>query len=160
MLTFFLSGSYLSQILTMRVKTLKELSMMLSDMKNLFEYSCPTLNDMIIALSQKRSLDNLSFLKDCAIRLKNKEPFPSAWSCALINNRARLKIKSDVFNLLLSFGEDLVTTALEGQISICEMHKKLIDESLNYAQTNAQKYSKLLAPLGLLLGAAAAVMLI
>ena len=160
MLTFFLSGNYLSRILTMRVKTLKKLSIMLSNIKNQFEFSCPDLSEMIINLSKKGSLEDLFFLKDCAKRLQDNEAFPTAWRASLLNNRSKLCLKSDDFNSLLSFGEDLGTTAVEGQISICEMYKSLIDESLDNAQKSSQKYSRLFAPLALLLGAAATVMLI
>ena len=160
MLTFFLSGNYLSRILTMRVKNLKMISMMFNDIKNLFQFSCPNLNEMIINLSQKGSLSDLFFLKDCAERLKNNELFPIAWRTSLLNNRSKLYLKSDDFNSLLSFGEDLGTTAVEGQISICEMYKNIIGESLDNAQKSSQKYSKLFAPLAILLGAATSVMLI
>ena len=144
----------------MRVKTLKKLSIMLSDIKNQFEFSCPNLSEMIIILSQKGSLEDLFFLKDCAERLQDNEAFPIAWRTSLLNNCSMLCLKSDDFNSLLSFGEDLGTTAVEGQISICEMYKRIIDESLENAQKSSQKYSRLFAPLTLLLGAAATVMLI
>ncbi len=144
----------------MRVKQLEATCIMLSIIRTRLQYSCCTVNELIEELDYRDDISVLRFIRPCAKECRNSVDFPVAWRNALGDKSNTDSLKSEDIDSLISFGETLGTTALEGQLSCCDLYKAVINENLISAKNNMKKYSKLFPALGILIGAAISVIVI
>lgn len=99
----------------------------------------------------------LPFLRQCAAACENGGSFAAAWSGALADRQGAFTKKDR--ELLLSFGEGLGASDLEGQLSHCELYTQLFTVQLNAAREERQRKSKLCLMLGISGGLSAALIL-
>ena len=158
--TCILLGQYFSKSLVMRVRQLEAICVMLSVVRARLQYSCCPVDDLIEELDSREDLLILKFIRPCAIACRESVDFPVAWRAALSDKRNIGDLKSNDIESLISFGETLGTTAIEGQLDGCDLYKSIIKESLVAARKTMEKYSSLLPVLGALVGMGASVVII
>ena len=144
----------------MRVKQLEAVCMMLSVVRTKLQYSCCPVNELIEELDSREDISILKFINPCANACRNSVDFPIAWRNALGDRNNTYNSKSDDVESLISFGDALGTTAIEGQLACCDLYKAVISENLASAKNNMKKYSKLFPALGILGGIAGSVIVI
>lgn len=153
-------GQNLSRKLSQRIKALERLQIMLNGISTELKYCLTPINDIMIRLSGREELKNLSFIKVCAQKCSEGELFPVAWNDGLDSiKKSDALLKSDI-ELLRSFGEVVGTTDLDGQMKICDLYSDMINEKLNNAREKFKNSGKLYSNMGFLIGAAFVIILL
>jgi len=132
---------------------------MLCVLQTQLRFSAAPVEELLRLLCEREGLRQLAFLGECRKACLAGTPFPVAWQEALAGGTADT-LGRDGRAQLLSFGEDLGTTDLEGQLQRCELYAQLLGESLAAARETQKKYAKLLPGVGLLCGLAFAILLL
>lgn len=148
----FFAGSYAANALNLRVNRLEKICIMFSVIRTQLECCCCPLEPLLDILTSSEELADLKFLSECRDMLSS-EPFPQAWNKALRDRANTAGLNTSDVERLVSFGGVLGTTALDGQITNCDMYSADFSLRLSGARERCARYSKLLPPLGALLGA-------
>lgn len=148
----FFAGSYAANALSLRVNRLEKVCIMFSVIHTQLECCCCPVEPLLDILASSEELSDLKFLSECK-NLLATEPFPLAWSTALHDRTNTSGLNMSDVERLISFGNTLGTTALDGQMTNCDMYSADFSLRLSAAREKCTKYSKLLPPLGALLGA-------
>ena len=155
---FFMAGRQVSGKLEIRIEKLEKIYVLLSDIKSRIEFTADCAADIFSSLSESHSYDALAFVKDCALRLSQGESFDSAWKTAVSKKENVSGLKKEDISLLFSFGGGFGTTDTTGQLSNCEIHKKLIEEKIAAAHKDFNMYSRPAKGIGLLAGVAVLIL--
>ena len=123
-----------SHKLTARAEFLEDFRRFLTASQAEIQYGLVPVRELVLSIQEEMPL-----LKNCAGRLLAGESFPKAF--------------------LLEFGKGLGTTGLEGQMAHVRLYQELTDTRLMQARKNCEKKGKLYRQLGLLGGAALALVL-
>lgn len=86
--------------------------------------------------------------------------FPTAWKLAVKNNKTAALLRPRDIQLLLSFGSQLGTTDVSGQVSLCVLYEKLFEEELKSAQNHEEHYGKIYRQSGIFIGAAIIILIL
>ncbi len=156
MIIFFsLTGSFISHKNQKREKILEKILVMLRLVCTQIGYFQSPIDVIIDKLSQNEELKILDFLEICKENL-NELDFPDAWRVSVEQSEIH---KSDK-ELLLSFGFNMGTSNIEGQLSNCEMHRELFENKLNSVRDKNRKNGKLYTALGIMTGCLIFVVLV
>ena len=93
-----------------------------------------------------------------AEKLKNKKT-EVAWNEAVLEERFYLNLKGEDINLILSLGNMLGKTDVEGQMSEINQFCSLINEQIAIAEEEKNKNSKMYKSLGTIIGLAIVIIL-
>lgn len=143
-----------------RIKELEEILLMLSYTKTQLEYLLLPIQDLLKNLASKKELNKLKFIYNTEQYLNLGLSFYSAWEKAITEHSKLSDLKTEDINLLVAFGKEFGTTDLKGQLKLCSLYEKLIEEELERAKSFKEKYNELYSALGILGGIAAAILLI
>lgn len=155
---FSMSGRLVSGKLKMRITKLEKIYVLFSDIKSRVEFTADCAADIFSSLSASYSYDVLPFVSDCACRLLQGESFDSAWESAVSEKENVSNLKKEDVAILFSFGGGFGTTDTTGQLSNCEIHKKLIEEKLAEAYKDFNLHSRPAKGIGLLAGIAVLIL--
>ncbi len=155
---FFLAGRLVSGKLQMRITKLEKIYVLFSDIKSRVEFTADCAADIFSSLNESHSYDALPFVSDCACRLLQGESFEAAWKTALLKKENVSELKKEDISLLFSFGGGFGTTDTTGQLSNCEIHKKLIEEKITAAYKDFNMYARSAKGIGLLVGVAVLIL--
>ncbi len=136
----------------MRVNRLEKVCVMFSVIHTQLECCCCPIEPLLDILASSEELADLKFLSACK-ELLNSEPFPLAWKNALRDRTNTAGLNLPDVERLISFGNTLGTTALDGQITNCDMYYADFSLRLEAAREKSARYSKVLPSLGALAGA-------
>lgn len=143
-----------------RVKSLTSLVLLVSAVKSEIEFNRKPVIKILKEAEHKKFLKRLSFVSQCVSLLEEGEDFKSAWEKALLEkSEASALTKEDIY-LVSSFGLQLGTTDVNGQVNLCNLYLSLLGEKLREAEEYEKKYGKLYTQAGLFLGAAAGILFI
>ncbi len=152
------AGRFVSAQLEMRIAKLEKVYILFSDIKSRIEFTADCVTDIFCAVDCAESYKILPFVEKCAKRLSDGESFDTVWKSSLSEKENVTGLKKEDVIILLSFGETLGTTDTAGQISNCEIHKKLIETKLESARDDYRMYSKPAKGIGVLAGVAVLIL--
>lgn len=152
-------GRYLSQRLLQRIKILEQLDIMINSIRTQLEYSNIPLNEMLNKLSANEGIKKLKFIDDCLYKVKQGIAFPKAWKLSIENNYGLSPLNNQDKDILLSLGNVLGTTDLNGQLNICNYYICQINDRQIDARQKYQSYSKLFSAMGILSGATISIII-
>ncbi len=113
------------------------------------------LSTMFRDLYKREKIKDLYFLK--SVMTDEKRQFFDRWEEGLNKSVKKNYFNKDDISLLLSFGSSLGITDGKGQVSNCELHKKLLEKQLAEAEINLKEKSKVNTALSILSGSLFAV---
>lgn len=138
------------RLLTLTGRMLEELSVQI-------RFKASTVYELLDALAN--SVGELEFLSLAQKRASCGESFFAAWEKGLADWR-NSDIKEEDRALLLSIGEKLGDSDVDGQLSTIELHKQHLNTLLLSATEERKKKGKLYRSLGVLAGVFVAIMLL
>ena len=130
------------------------LRLFLEELGVLMRWNGDTLPVLIEILAERQTYAPLSFLK--RIRLEMHTSFSEAWRAAVEKEQ---KLPEDLYSLLLSMGESLGTSDLEGQLSTLGQYLAQLEQIYQAAWAAYRTKGKLFRSMGLLGGMSAALLL-
>lgn len=151
---FLLSKSYIE-----RLNELKSLQNAVSILQNKIRFTCKPLIEIFEELAVIKKNEKISeIFKKMAEKLKNKKT-EVAWNEAVLEERFYLNLKAEDINLILSLGNMLGKTDVEGQMSEINQFCSLINEQIVIAEEEKNKNSKMYKSLGTIIGLAIVIIL-
>lgn len=150
-----MTGSYFTSRDRLRVRTIEELLLMIQIISTEIKFSRAPLDSIIIRLNRRNNFLHLDFIEECVSFLKDKS-FPEAWKLSVRKSSLHNSDKQ----LLLSLGDNLGTSDVEGQLSNCELHRELLENNLKNAREKCVRFGKLYTSLGVLGGFLIAVLVV
>ncbi len=150
-----MTGNYFTNRDYTRVKTIEELLLMIQIISTEIKFSRTPMDAIIEKLSRRKDFRHLDFITDCVEIMKTRS-FPEAWKLTVEDSG----FHNEERQLLLSLGANFGTSDVEGQLSNCELHKKLLENNLNNAREKCSKFGKLYTSLGVLGGFLIAVLVV
>lgn len=157
---FACGGQYLALHHTKKAELISDLLLMLSVIHTRLRYDCLPVPDLLRVLCSTDKLKDLRFIRQCLSAAESGEPFPSAWKNAVEGDAALCLMLGGCKANLIQLGEDIGATDVEGQLSCCEYYRQIFEKELADREENCKKYSKLYPSLGVMLGIAAAIIII
>ncbi len=157
---FACGGRYLALRHIKKAELISDILLMLSVIHTRLRFDCLPVPDLLRVLCGTDKLSNLRFIRECLADVESGEPFPSAWKNAVEGDAGLCLMLGGCKANLVQLGEDIGSTDVEGQLSCCEYYKQIFEKELADREENSKKYSKLYPSLGIMLGIAAAIMII
>ena len=157
---FAFSGHCIASFQRKRAEILGEIVNMISFMQTRLRYECLPLAALLKSLEDNRKTGNLSFVSACREKTEKGESFSSAWRESIENEKELCGLLRNVIPCLISLGEDLGTTDLEGQLSCCGYYERIFSGELKEREEQNRKYLRLYPALGAMLGIWAAILII
>lgn len=155
-----MTGNYFAAELKKRVEILKEVRLMLAQIKLMVEYNSATVYEIAETLCKDSRLSSLKFLQTLSVSIeKVEEVFSEQWENAVNSFRCASLKKEDV-RLIASIGCQLGKSGVEGQMSSIKMKEKELEALISDAEGELVRKGKLYRSLGVLSGAFAAVILV
>lgn len=149
-----LIGNYFATRDLNRVKTIEEIFLMIQIISTEIKFCKTPLDSIVNKLSKNDGFIHLNFICECE-KLLGKQKFPTAWQTSVKKSALHESDKQ----LLISLGNNLGTSDVEGQLSNCELHKELFENNYNSAREKCLKFGKLYTSLGLFGGVLVAVVI-
>ncbi len=143
-------GAICSIKLKNRVSTIRKTIVMLEEMKMLLRYLNIPIYEMLIQISEKSYLSELSYISACILLMSEGADFPVAWKNAVTS--ASPLYKREEIDKLLQLGENLGTSNIENQIRILDMQISCFTLFLQNAQELSKRYSTMAVTLSALIG--------
>lgn len=145
-------GFFASKRMEKRLCKLEKVCVFLSDINSRIRFTADCAADIFSSLTCTGNYSVLPFVSECSDGLSSGEDFDICWERALSKKENISGLKKEDVDVLVSFGSAFGTTDTQGQISNCEMHKKLIEMRIESAQTEIDLYSKPAKGIGVLMG--------
>lgn len=130
---------------------------MLQLIENEIHYCALPIKELLNVISGRKELRELDFIRYCAEDYARSGDFSGAWRSGI--DVSSCGLNADDKRLLYSFGDALGTTDVSGQISLCRLHARLLEERLGQARREKEKKGKASTSLGTLAGVFLAVIL-
>lgn len=128
----------------------------LSELGILMKYRGDTLYDLISELSERQRVQELTFLVCVTENMSDGMSFPCAWQKALSEDKI---LSCELMDLLISFGESLGTSDINGQLMCIERAEEELSVIYENALSQCRRKGKLYRSMGLLGGMTAALLL-
>lgn len=132
------------------------LRLFLEELGILMRWNGDTLPVLLGDLADKQTYTPLTFLKNVIPQLEKGIVFSEAWKAAIQSMR---RLPEELRRLLLSLGESLGTSDLEGQMKTLAQHQQQLSRICQSAAEQYHKKGKLYRSIGLLGGMSAALLL-
>lgn len=132
--------------------------LMLQLIENEIHYCALPVRELLETVSKTKELAELDFVSSCSEKYTVNGNFSETWRLCLAESACGLN--EDDKKLLCSFGDALGTTDVTGQIHLCRLHARLLEERLERAQQEKEQQGKMYTNLGTLTGVFLAVILI
>lgn len=144
--------------LNKRIVLLEKTVLMIREMKVQLEYLNLPVYELVNEIESKKYLSDLSFLKECIIRIENNYDFPVAWELSI--EESPLYYKRIEKDKLLHLGGNLGRSDIENQINMLNVQLTHFEEFLKSAKIQKQKYGNMSVTLALLSGCMIFIMII
>ena len=148
-----LAGFTESRKLSLREQELERFLRFLSNARTEIRYASMPVEELV-----RRHGEGLALWRPCMDALEAGEGFSRAWNDGVRVSKG-MGLTGKDRALLMSFGEGLGTTDLEGQMAHCDLYEGLIRCALEEAKGEKEKKGKLYQMLGVSAGLAAALLL-
>lgn len=152
----------LSHSLTLYLKARADILEKTLIMIDSFQFRMNTLmmpmNEIIHTISEDRTYEELTYLKQCDIYLKQGIDFPIAWRNSVED--VCFKLKAEEISKLVAFGECLGKADAENQKITLSMFREYFSDRFKAAVNEKKKYSNPILLTGFLSGCAIFIMLI
>lgn len=157
---FVFGGKCLATRYVKKTELISDILLMISVIHTRLNYDCLPVPDLLRVLTSTDKLKNLRFIRECIEMLGAGMPFPTAWKNAVEADPEFCLMLDNCKPNLIQLGEDMGTTDVEGQLACCEYYRQIFEKELADREENSKKYSKLYPSLGVMLGIAAAIIMI
>lgn len=137
-----------------------EILLFISAVKNEIEFNRKPIISIFHERDRGGSFKPLSFISRCVGLTAEGEDLPAAWEKAIRSDKAAALLPPRDIQLLLSFGSQLGTTDVNGQINLCVLYEKLFEEELKKAQDHEEHYGKIYRQSGIFIGAAIIILIL
>lgn len=149
-------GARVSGNLKKQVELCVSVRTFLSELGILMRYRGDTLFELISELTERQRVQELTFLARVMECMSNGMSFPFAWQKALSEDKL---LSCELVELLLSFGDSLGTSDIDGQLMCIERAEGELSVIYENALNQCHKKGKLYRSIGLLGGMTAALLL-
>ena len=140
-----------------KLRKLQLLLVMLSDIKTKMKCTLLSTKDIFLSLSENPQYSLLEFLNECCDSLKNGFDFPESFGNAVL--KKDYDIPKKFKDMLISLGNYLGTTDLQGQLSYIDLITSYIEKECEELSEKHLKKGNMYLSLGFLAGIAIAVVL-
>ena len=130
---------------------------MLDEMAVLINFKAMRTQELIIELSEKEYFKNFIFLNTLNNYLEENNDIKESWINAA---KITMFFNENDRSILLSVGEQLGSTDIEGQLSMLNLNKTLAKRNLSDAQNEYRTKGKMIKSVWSLCGLAAGIMVI
>lgn len=160
MITGALLGVYASAGLSRRVSGLELAQRLIARVASQIRYTAAPAGEILLDAAAREEFRTLSFLQRLQKLMGEGVELPSAWRQAVNDGRAESRFTPADAELLLSFGDVLGKTDVEGQLENCRLFTGLLQEHLASARQQAAAKNRLYITLGVAGGMALALVLL
>lgn len=129
-------------------------------MKGHLKFRITPTQQMIQELSESSSFHKLTFLPQCAEKLKKEKNFPVVWKSCVLQKKNSLHLEQQDIDPILSIGDTLGASEAEVQISSLDLIESLLRSNLKEAEEEKRSKGKLYRNLGLLSGIAVSILVL
>ena len=153
----FIIGMIASTTLKMRVVQLRKLITMLDEMSVLIQFRALKTRELIKEISEHDCLGSFIFLDILSECLEFESDINIGWKTAV---KQTAFLNSSDKDIMLSVGDQIGTTDINGQISMLELNKNLAERNLYQAEEEYRIKGKMLRTVWCLCGLAAGIMIL
>lgn len=143
--------------LKQKTKEASQVLTLIEQIRIRLNFSASSTSEILNEIKEVRGISSLPFVTKI-IEQYDAEPFDCLWEREV--RFSNLSLSSDDIAMLVSFGQSLGTTDLEGQLELCSIFENRFSDRLAFYSGEYKKRSKLYISLGFFLGLGAAVILI
>lgn len=154
----YLVGYNQSLKLVGRVKLLSEIENMLIYIKNSISYMARPVGEIFYEMGSNYEFQKLDFITKTNEELQNGKTFSSAFSKAV--NETQLELNDGEKEMLISFGEQVGNSDVEGELGKIEFFKEQVKTAREEAREKRDKTAKLYTSLGTFAGLALVLILL
>lgn len=140
-----------------KVIEIRQIITMIEQIKIRLNYCVSSTNEILQQIASMSELNELCFLTRIT-KLYDSEPFDLLWEREV--RFSGLTISTEDCNMLVSFGQTLGTTDLDGQLELCNIFDNRFKERYLYYNEHYRKHAKLSISLGFFLGLGIAIILL
>ena len=137
-----------------------EILLFISAVKNEIEFNRKPIISIFRENSSRNFAKSLSFISECVALTEKGKDFMTAWELSVKNDKSVSLLSPQDVQLLLSYGSQLGTTDVSGQINLCVLYQKLFEEKLKTAQNYEEHYGKIYRQSGIFIGAAIIILIL
>ena len=160
-LTTFGSGVLFSQRLNKRLFELKLIERLAQRIQVRLEFRSLSTEEILDQLVCDSTFQSFSFLPHCQhLMQKDELSFPKAWKAAVEKKKNSLSLNEEELQVLVSLSEIIGSASVQRQLSSLEGVQKELHRMIDDAQNDCKKKGKLYRSLGILGGAAVAIITI
>ena len=151
-------GMFMASSLSARLRRLESCMALLAELYGRLEYLQPTVQGLIGYLAGQERFAHLTFLKTCSVAMLEGETFSASWQAAL-DEYSHMLGKEEVA-ILADLGGVLGQSNLENQLNAITLVRQRLDVRIHEVREKVVTQGKLYRSMGILGGAAAAIILI
>lgn len=155
-----LTGLNYTHSMSLRVERLGDIKILLNSFKIQLEFTAKPVYEILRLLSVQDLGSANIFVTACVKNIESGETVPTAWEKACRTYSEIGGFKKEDTGILRAFGSKLGVCDLKGQLSLCQIYEKMLEESLIKAQKYKEKNGSLYSSLGFMLGLAIGIILI
>lgn len=137
-----------------------EILLFISAVKNEIEFNRKPIVSIFQENIGRSFMKSLSFVSDCVALTENGEDFKTAWNDSIKNSNSLSVLSDQDIQLLLSYGYQLGTTDVNGQINLCTLYQDLFEERLRNARKFEEHYGKIYRQSGIFIGTAIIILIL
>ncbi len=143
-------GYLASHRLSSRVDFLRQYILFLNYIKTEVRYSAYTIYELLCRYKEESEFG--SFIDECKYNIESGNYFNEAWSLCTKRLPKCNGLTNKDKELILEFGNNFGSSDVSGQIAYCDLNIDFIERTLQQAQEEKEKKSKLYLLLGLSFG--------
>lgn len=137
-----------------------EILLFISAVKNEIEFNRKPIVSIFQESIGRNYIKSLSFVSECVALTENGKDFKTAWNQAIENDKSASVLSEQDIQLLISYGYQLGTTDVSGQINLCALYQDLFEERLRSARNFEEHYGKIYRQSGIFIGAAIIILIL
>lgn len=141
-----------------RVKLLNAIENMLIYIKNNISYMAKPVGEILFEMSESREFEELDFIEIAAKKVGSGQPVAYAFSQGV--KRTQLELEQADKELLTSFGSQIGSSDIDGELGKIEFFKEQVKLVKEEAREKRDKTAKLYTSLGIFAGLALVLILL
>ena len=150
-------GMLLASNVSARLRRLESCVSLLSEISGRLLHLQPTVHSLITSLAGQERFEQLVFLRQCAQAMGAGQTFSFGWASAL--DACAHQLGGEGAATLATLGDVLGRSDLDSQLAALALARQQLERQVQAARENAVTQSKLYRSMGVLGGAAAAIIL-
>lgn len=133
---------------------------MIEELSLQIRYRALPVYELANALESSKGLEPLRFIGKLCQHIEEERDFSVAWSNAIRSCKDQSSLKDDDIKILISVGNELGKSDIDGQISTLSLYRDMLSRSLASAIDEKHSKGKMYRNLGALIGVGIAIILI